>query len=65
MPEGDLVEWFNSLPPLTQIFFGMFVLLTAIPIATLIVFQLLDSVRSLWSPGAGSSDAKHTKARKK
>lgn len=47
MPEGDLVEWFGALPPLTQIFFGMFVFLTAIPIAILIVFQLVESLRSL------------------
>ena len=60
MPEGDLVQWFGSLPPLTQIFFGIFLFLVAIPIATLIVFQLIDSLRSLRSAVLGNAARKRT-----
>jgi hypothetical protein len=46
MPEGDLIAWFSSQSLYTQIFFGLFVVFIAIPIATLIVLQFLESVRS-------------------
>lgn len=47
MPEGDLIEWFAALPAFTQIFFGLFLLLVAIPMATLIAFQFIETLRGL------------------
>ncbi|MEY4640643.1 MAG: hypothetical protein RLZZ227_637 [Pseudomonadota bacterium] len=47
MPEGDLLAWFRSLSPFTQVFFGLFLVMVALPIATLIVMQLVDTMRYL------------------
>jgi hypothetical protein len=47
MPDGDLFAWFRSLSPFTQIFFGLFLVLVAIPIATLIVMQCIGTLRYL------------------
>lgn len=47
MSVSGIVEWFAALPGLTQVFVGLFVLLMALPIATLTVMQLLESLRML------------------
>jgi hypothetical protein len=46
MAGSDLIAWFSSQSLWTQIFFGLFVVFIAIPIATLIVLQFVESVRS-------------------
>lgn len=47
MSPGGLVEWFTALPLATRIFFGIFLLFIAAPIATLIALQFMESIRSL------------------
>ncbi len=47
MPDGDLIAWFKALPPWTQIFFGLFAVFMALPIATLTILQLIESLRYL------------------
>lgn len=47
MSISGMVAWFDSLPLFTQIFFGLFTVLMALPIATLIVFQAIESLRTL------------------
>lgn len=47
MSISGIVAWFAALPGLTQVFVGLFVLLMAIPIATLTVMQFLESLRML------------------
>ena len=64
MPEGDLVAWFGALPPLTQIFFGMFLFLTAIPITILILFQLIESLRSVLPRKRDDADPPQQRKRK-
>jgi hypothetical protein len=46
MVRHDLIAWFSSQSIWTQVFFGLFVVFIAIPIATLIVLQFIESVRS-------------------
>ncbi|MGV3593505.1 MAG: hypothetical protein ACO1PZ_17610 [Gammaproteobacteria bacterium] len=47
MSIDGIVAWFAALPGLTQVFVGLFVLLMAIPIATLTVMQFFESLRML------------------
>lgn len=47
MSLSGLAAWFDSLPLFTQIFFGLFAVLVALPIATLIVFQAIETLRTL------------------
>ncbi|MDY6983954.1 MAG: hypothetical protein SV422_12775 [Pseudomonadota bacterium] len=44
---AGVVDWFVALPGFTQIFFGLFLFMMAIPIATLTVFQFVESLRGL------------------
>lgn len=44
MAEG--LAWFSSQSIWTQVFFGLFLVFIALPIATLTVLQLVESVRS-------------------
>jgi hypothetical protein len=45
MMEG-VQEWFSSLNIYGQIFVGLFVVFIALPIATLIVLQFIETLRS-------------------
>ena len=59
----DGVErWFDSLPFFQQVFFGLFVVLVALPIATLILFQFIETLRGI---GQASRTAKRRDREKK
>ena len=47
MSISGIAEWFRALPLFTQIFFGLFLVLVALPIVTLTVFQFFESLRIL------------------
>lgn len=53
MSLDGMAEWFGALPFFQQVFFGLFLVLTLIPFATLIIFQLFETLRgSLKSRGS-------------
>jgi hypothetical protein len=53
---GGVLAWLDALPLPTQIFFGLFLVFIALPIATLTVLQFIESVRSLRSGSAKDPD---------
>jgi hypothetical protein len=65
MPEGDVWLWFRSLSPFAQVFFGLFLVMVALPIATLIVMQFIETLRYLReAPAAARKRPKQDENRK-
>ena len=49
MSASGMAEWFGTMSLYQQVFVVLFVVLVALPIATLIIFQFVESLRSLRS----------------
>ena len=46
MPGSDLLEWFSAQSMWRQIFIGLWLVFIALPMATLVVMQFIESLRS-------------------
>lgn len=47
MPEGDVIAWFSSLSLYRKVFVAFFTVVVVLPIVTLTILQLMESLRGL------------------